>query len=321
MPNTPTTTSENLQKSGPRVVIHVDDVAMCHGASAAFVELSRRGAVSAGSVMVPCPWSSGILETAAEDPTLDLGVHLTLNAEHRHYRWGPTGTHSRAAGLVDDDGYLWRSVAEVRAHAHPDAVEAEWRAQIDRALATGADITHLDTHMGSALAPEWCERYVGLGTEYGLPVLITATLDGYGPHRHLGDVDPDHFGEFVATARASGHPVCTRVLETDFARPADRPADHRDQFVAGTAGLGDDDLVFAALHPCRPGPGEIEAIDPERHHVRTDEYRAFSDPGWTDWLAEQQAQGSFQVTTMRALRAEMPAQTNPATAAETQRMG
>ncbi len=301
-------------------MIHVDDVAMCHGASAAFVELSRRGAVSAGSVMVPCPWSSGILEAAAADPTLDLGVHLTLNAEQRHYRWGPTGTHSAAAGLVDDDGYLWRTVAEVRAHAHPDAVEAEWRSQIDRALATGADITHLDTHMGSALAPEWCDRYVGLAGEYDLPVLITDTLDAYGPHRHLGDVDPDRFAEFVAAARTSGQSVFTRVLETDFARPAGTPADYRDQLLTGTAGLGDDDLVYAALHPCRPGPGEIEVIDPDCHHVRTDEYRAFSDPHWTAWLADQQAEGSFHATTMRALRAEMHARNDAEASAAAQRV-
>ena len=39
-----------------RVVIHEDDVGMTHGANAAFVELSRLGTCSSGSVMVPCPW-------------------------------------------------------------------------------------------------------------------------------------------------------------------------------------------------------------------------------------------------------------------------
>ncbi|MGA1616138.1 MAG: ChbG/HpnK family deacetylase, partial [Ilumatobacteraceae bacterium] len=39
--------------SSQRVVVHVDDVGMCHGANVAFAELSRSGAVSAGSVMVP----------------------------------------------------------------------------------------------------------------------------------------------------------------------------------------------------------------------------------------------------------------------------
>ena len=41
-----------------RLVIHADDVGMNHGANRAFVELSRFGTVTAGSVMVPCPWFS-----------------------------------------------------------------------------------------------------------------------------------------------------------------------------------------------------------------------------------------------------------------------
>ena len=55
---------------------------------------------------------------------------------------------------------MWSRVADVRRHAHPDAVEAEWRAQVERALAAGLDVTHVDAHMGAALAPEWCDRYV-----------------------------------------------------------------------------------------------------------------------------------------------------------------
>jgi predicted glycoside hydrolase/deacetylase ChbG (UPF0249 family) len=39
-----------------RVVVHQDDVGMCHGANVAFLELSRRGVVTSGSVMGPCPW-------------------------------------------------------------------------------------------------------------------------------------------------------------------------------------------------------------------------------------------------------------------------
>ena len=152
-----------------RLVIHADDVGMCHGANRAFVELSHAGAITSGSVMVACPWFPEIAEIAAGDASLagnaslDVGVHLTLNAEKAHYRWRPVSNPSPASGLVDDDGYLWHRVAQVRKAAHPDAVEAEWRAQIDRALAAGIDVTHLDTHMGSALAPEWCDRYIAVG--------------------------------------------------------------------------------------------------------------------------------------------------------------
>ena len=111
-----------------RVVIHADDVGMCHGANAAFVELSRLGTISAGSVMVPCPWFAESASIAADDPRLDVGVHLTLNSEQAGYRWAPLTRPPSSAGLTDGDGYFWANVAHTRAHAHPDAVEAEWRA-------------------------------------------------------------------------------------------------------------------------------------------------------------------------------------------------
>ena len=70
-----------------RVVIHADDVGFCHGANRAFVELSKLGAITSGSVMVPCPWFTEIAQIAATDavsnaPSLDVGVHLTLTSEH-----------------------------------------------------------------------------------------------------------------------------------------------------------------------------------------------------------------------------------------------
>ena len=67
------------------LVPHIDDVGMCHGANVAFLELARSGNVTCGSVMVPCPWYREIAAAAAEDPSLDLGVHLTLTSEWPQY--------------------------------------------------------------------------------------------------------------------------------------------------------------------------------------------------------------------------------------------
>jgi len=295
-----TSTSTAVAPRTQRMVIHADDVGMCHGTNVAFAELSKLGSISAGSVMVPCPWASEVAAAAADDATLDLGVHLTLNAEQQWYRWRPVSDPPRSAGLTDTDGYFWRSVADTRANAHPEAVEIEWRAQIERALAWGVDVTHLDAHMGSALAPEWCERYVAVGVEYGIPALITSTFAGYDPNGHLAGTTDEQFDRFVAQARAAGVPVFGRVLETDFGR--ERGAAHDYPSLLRST---DEDLVYCAFHPCRPGPGEVEEIEPGSHHVRIDEYELFRTDAWLTWLDEQ----PFDVIGMRTLRDEYHAAT------------
>ncbi|WP_420620879.1 polysaccharide deacetylase family protein [Candidatus Poriferisocius sp.] len=270
-----------------RLVIHADDVGMCHGANQAFVELSHFGTITSGSVMVPCPWFTEIAEAAAGDDSLDCGIHLTLNAEKTHYRWGPVITAAPSSGLVDEHGFLWRTVAEVRRNAHPDAVEQEWRAQIDRALAFGVNVTHLDAHMGSALAPEWCDRYVAVGIDYGVPVLITDSLAAYGPRRHVASpseaqASDEAIRSAAADARAAGMPVFDVVLETDFSRAPQEPSAYQEML-----GSLEEDLVFCAFHPNAPGGAEIEVIEPDSFHVRTDEYELFGTDGWKEWLMSQ----------------------------------
>src|SRR5215831_8599761 len=154
------------------VIFHVDDVGMCHGSNRGFLDLASAGYVTCGSVMVPCPWFREIAEKAAADPSLDLGVHLTLTSEWEGYRWAPISTASRASGLIDGDGYFWRDVASLRVHLVVEAVEAELRAQIERARSAGMSPTHIDAHMAAAMLPELLDLHVRLGHDYGLvPVL------------------------------------------------------------------------------------------------------------------------------------------------------
>ena len=85
------------------VILHADDVGMCHGTNTAFVALARCGGIDCGSVMVPCPWFPEIAHEAAADPALDLGIHLTLTSEWFGYRWGPIAVRTASARLTDDD--------------------------------------------------------------------------------------------------------------------------------------------------------------------------------------------------------------------------
>ena len=187
-------------KEGDRPVLipHVDDLGVSHGANQAFVELAGLGFVTCGSVMPPCGWFTEMVEMAKAQPALDVGVHLTLTSESRACRWRPISTASRASGLLDGDGYMWPDVPSVRRHADPGAVETELRAQIEAALAAGLDVTHLDTHMGAAAAPEFAAIYAALGREYRLPVLLTRESASYDSVLAMGPVERNFYERLIA---------------------------------------------------------------------------------------------------------------------------
>lgn len=261
------------------LVLHVDDVGMCHGANVAFLELSRAGAVSCGSVMVPCPWFPEIAAAAVDDPSLDLGVHLTLTSEWPLYRWGPISTVSRSSGLIDDQGYLPRNCLELRPRLVREAAETEFRAQIDRALAAGIDVTHIDAHMGAALVPELLDIYVRLGHEYRLPILLPREIDSYVGVLKMGEIPAGLHAGHVEQIDAAGLPVFDRFWMTPFKQDAQPEPTYRSMFDALPAGA-----TFFALH-CN-APGDIETIVPPRAHFRTEEYALFASGAPTRWAAD-----------------------------------
>ncbi|TMH69087.1 MAG: ChbG/HpnK family deacetylase [Betaproteobacteria bacterium] len=261
------------------LVLHIDDVGMCHGANVAFLELARSGGVTCGSIMVPCPWFREIASAAAQDPALDLGVHLTLTSEWPQYRWGPLSTCSRASGLIDAQGYFPRNCLDLRARLNVEASEIEFRAQIDRALEAGIDVTHLDTHMGAALVPELVDSYVRLGLEYRLPVLLPRDVKSYTGVLRVGEIAPGIHERVVAQLDARGLPVLDRFRMTPEPPGPDVEATYRTMIETVPSGT-----TFFALH-CN-APGDIEAIVPLRAHWRTDEYRLFGSGAPMRWMAE-----------------------------------
>lgn len=179
-------TKYNMEK---RLIIHADDIGMSQAANEAAMGALDYGVVTSGSIMVPCPWFPEAAAYAREHPERDLGVHLTLTSEWRYYRWKPVAPS--VPGLIDEEGYMWRSVAQVATKATAEEVERELRAQIERAIEFGIKPTHFDTHMGTTFArADYFEVYVQLGKEYGVPVML-----------------PRPTPEMLEYARTSGLPV------------------------------------------------------------------------------------------------------------------
>ena len=161
------------------LVIHGDDLGVGHAKNVATLRAMAEGVVTSASVMMPTPWVAEVLDYAKANPEVDLGVHLTLTAEWKHYKWGPMMGKDQVPSLVTAAGYFHDNVPAFAAAAQVDEVEQEVRTQIDHALALGFDMTHLDAHMGVLGATEeLLAMYLRVGAEYRLPIRL---------HAHKGD--------------------------------------------------------------------------------------------------------------------------------------
>mgnify|MGYP002403091998 CR=1 FL=1 len=195
------------------VIISCDDLGSCHAANIGVYEAIRDGVATCASLMVPAPWARHA--AALYEPSDDIGVHLTLNAEHEHYRWGPI-TH--APSLLSGESGFPRSIDDLWEHADPDEVYRELKAQVERAQAWGIDVTHLAPHLTAiTLRPEFFDIYLELAVEFSVPMRLPSTVSeeqaGF-PFRKLateaGVVFPDHFDH---DWRAGSRERVTRALQ------------------------------------------------------------------------------------------------------------
>ena len=206
------------------VIVSADRLGTCYAANVGVFEALRDGIATAAALMMPCPWARHAMYTYRGE---DVGVQLTLNAEHDILRWGPL-TH--APSLLDGDGGFPRTVADLWDHADLDEVRRECRAQLERAIVWGFGVTHLTSHLDAlVLRPEFFDVYLDLACEFDLPI-------------RLGGADVEH---------AAGFPLRTLAAEEGIATP--------DQVVTVRGGHG---ALVAALAGCEPGAVTELIVEP-----------------------------------------------------------
>ncbi len=169
--------SLGYEKDAKLLIMHADDLGVAQGVNAASIAALEKSAVSSASIMVPCPWYNDLAAYASEHPEYCWGIHLTLTSEWKYYKWSGVSASSEIPSLINDQGYMYDNVQDVVTHAKLEDVKKELRAQIDKAIASGINLSHLDSHMGVLFStPELLRLYVELGNEYQLPVMIMGPM-------------------------------------------------------------------------------------------------------------------------------------------------
>jgi predicted glycoside hydrolase/deacetylase ChbG (UPF0249 family) len=258
------------------VILHTDDIGMCQASIQAYKDLWKFGTISSGAVMVPCPWFPATAQMCRENPQMDMGVHATLNAEWDGYRWGPVSTREQASGLMDADGYFHHWNDAVIANAKPDAVAVEVNAQVERALAAGIDITHVDSHMGTVVHPNFVQSYLQAGMSRLIPnMLPRATARGFDM-MGMDESALAMYTPILQQLEAQGIPM----LDGLFSMPLEHDNDHIGvaKKILSNAPAGISHFLF---HPSIDTP-ELRAICPDwkgrvanYHAFMSDELKSF----------------------------------------------
>lgn len=257
-----------LSVSDRAVIIHTDDIGMCHASVRAFKDLWAFGTITSGAVMVPCSWFPAAAKMCRENPEMDMGVHATLNAEWENYRWGPVSDVGAGSGLRDEAGYFHDDPDNTSKLASVEDVEKEVHIQIEMALRAGIDVTHVDSHMGAIMQPKFIQTYVQAASSRLLPNMLPR-LDAVGIEvMGVGDEDRIAYSPILDALESMGVPMVDGILSM--------PLEHGDDHIGIAKKLLDEvpiGITHFILHPSIDTP-ELRAIAPD-WQARVANYNAF----------------------------------------------
>ncbi len=147
------------------LIVNADDFGLKQEIDLGVAEAFDRGIVTSASLMPTGDSFDHAVALARERPALDLGIHLALTGRR------PVTASGRIPSLVDEAGWFpasWQRFLRRYPSTRADEIEAELRAQIERALSTGLAFSHLDSHQHLHMLPKVLPVVVGLASEYGI---------------------------------------------------------------------------------------------------------------------------------------------------------
>jgi predicted glycoside hydrolase/deacetylase ChbG (UPF0249 family) len=151
-----------------RLVINADDLGLHPRIDEGIFAAHTDGVVTSATVLATGPTAADAIRRAGQ-AKLALGLHLCLTthlnpaAPAREVRWLAPGGRFRRNWAELSAAWLARLIPA-------EEIVTEFRAQLQRARALGADIDHLDTHQHLHLLPGLTSIVEVLAAEFKLPV-------------------------------------------------------------------------------------------------------------------------------------------------------
>ncbi|WP_050616676.1 chitin disaccharide deacetylase [Bacillus testis] len=147
-----------------KVIINGDDFGYSKGVNYGIIDAHRYGILNSATMMMNMKEVDHAFELASKYPNLALGVHLVLTA-------GAPILTDGVGSLIGKDGcFKKKNSIQESFDLDPIEVEREWTAQIERFLASGRHLSHLDSHHHVHMLPELQEVTRRLSRIYHVPV-------------------------------------------------------------------------------------------------------------------------------------------------------
>ncbi|MBD3647242.1 MAG: ChbG/HpnK family deacetylase [Pseudomonadales bacterium] len=264
------------------LITHIDDIGFSHAANVASFACLDTGAATTGSIIVNAPWFQEAAQICRQHPEYDVGVHLTLTCEYETFRWPALSSRDPKTGLLDEQGCLWRTREDAVRNVLADAAEAEMRAQIETALESGIDVTHIDTHMGSVVHPKFLASYLKLAREFSVPAFLPNITRERLEQLSEGEM-AEAYLEALEQVEAEQVPTLDEILIDTLLPMDDKKAFYRELIEGIKPGL-----THLLFHPAKMGE-ELEAITAESCASRNADYEAWTDPSLRTFIEESGA--------------------------------
>ena len=171
-----------------RLIVNADDFGFNRDVNAGIVEAHRQGILTATTLMANGNAFDDAVALARENPSLDVGCHLSL---------------VQGCSVVDPSRRLPPTIAAfLRALIRRELnVYKEGYAQLSKLHAAGIRPTHIDTHKHTHLLPPVLDAVIKLANEFEIPWIRRRFITPSVTNGLRGLKTTDHFIGFLLTGK------------------------------------------------------------------------------------------------------------------------
>lgn len=147
-----------------KLIINADDFGISRGQNFAIVDCYTKGVVRSTTLLATMPAFEHACQLAKQHVGLDVGVHLSLDLGE------PVSPLETIPSLLTDGRFRRYALEANQISVTTEEVYLEWRAQIEKILAAGIQLTHMDSHHHIHMMTNLFPVYIRLAHEYDLAI-------------------------------------------------------------------------------------------------------------------------------------------------------